>query len=223
MGYWRGLTAKGFRVEVVGVDINKARLARYPSGEGFRTVRADVLEYLADLPETYDLLHGSPTCTGYSRGTAAVPDRLERYDRLIPAVRDLFTVTELPYVIENVRDALPELRTPVMLCGRMFGLSAIDDDGTPLVLDRHRLFESNMPLTAPEHLPHDRTLQVAGAYAGARRDKAEARHVRRGGYVPSADVQRQLLGVPWMSERGAQLCIPPAYTEHLAHQIAGYL
>jgi hypothetical protein len=71
----------------------------------------------------------------------------------------------------------------------------------------------------PAHPPHRRALQVAGSYAGARRDKLQARHVRHGGYVPSADVQRALLGVPWMSERGAMLSIPPVYTEWIGAQL----
>lgn len=222
MGYFRGLTAMGFRVEIVGVDTSKARLRRYP----FKTVRADAIEYVYEHGHKFDLLHGSPTCTGYSRGTAAIPGRLERYDRLIPIFRVVAQSTGVPYVIENVADARSELVDPIMLCGRMFGLTATDDDGTVLTLDRHRLFESSLPMFQPEHTPHGwRTnrrdgVQVAGSYAGARRDKVEAREVRKGGYVPgSADVQRRLLDVPWMSERGCQLSIPPAYTQWIAEQI----
>lgn len=82
-----------------------------------------------------------------------------------------------------------------------------------------RLFEvSGFALLVPEHLPHDRSLQVAGSYGGARRDKTEAREVRKGGYVPSADIQRALLGTPWMSEKGCQLSIPPVYTELIGLQ-----
>ena len=116
-----------------------------------------------------------------------------------------------------------ELITPALLCGRMFGLAATDDDGTPLVMDRHRMFETNWPLMLPEHLTHDPALQVAGSYGGARRDKHEARHVRKGGYVPSVDVQRELLGTPWMSEKGCQLSIPPAYTEFIGRQLLDHL
>lgn len=219
MGYWRGLTDLGFMVEVVGVDTVASRLARYP----FTTVQADALEYTAAYGAGFDLIHGSPTCTGYSRGTAAIPDRLQRYDRLIPVFRDVAEAAGRPYVIENVADARRELRAPLLLCGRMFGLKATDDDGTPLVLDRHRLFELSAEVRPPVHDPHDRSLQVAGSYAGARRDKDEARHIRKGGYVPSARVQRELLGVPWMSERGCQLSIPPAYTEWIARALFGYV
>lgn len=219
MGWHRGLDRLGIPHRITGVDTSPARLARYP----FHGVEADALDYTYTHGHRFGLLLGSPTCTGYSRGTAAIPDRLERYDRLIGTWRVLAEATGRPYVLENVADAAPELRAPILLCGRMFNLGTADVDGTPLVVDRHRLFESNLPLMQPEHLPHDRTLQVAGSYAGARRDKAEARHVRRGGYVPSADVQRAMLGVDWMSERGCQLSIPPVYTEWLAIQLGDML
>jgi DNA (cytosine-5)-methyltransferase 1 len=67
------------------------------------------------------------------------------------------------------------------------------------------------------------SLQVAGSYGGARRDKWEAKHIRGGGYVPSVEVQRQILGTPWMSEKGCQLSIPPAYTEHIGTQLLAHL
>lgn len=225
-GYHQGFREAFRNVIIVGVDTSAARLERYP----FTGVRGDAIEYVAQYGDGFDLIHGSPPCTGYSRGTAAVPDRLERYDRLIGAFREVAAETGVPYVIENVADARPELRTPIMLCGRMFGLTAVDLDDTPLTLDRHRLFEVSVPIMAPEHTPHGwlsnrrAGVQVAGSYGGGRRNKYEARHVRHGGYVPgSADVQRELVGVPWMSEVGCRLAIPPAYTRWLAHQIVDQL
>lgn len=208
-----GYRMAGF--DVVGVDSNARRLESYP----FESHKGDAIAFLLEHGHDFDVIHASPTCTGYSRGTAALPDRLERYDRLIGAVREALHIIGKPYVIENVADARPELLAPVLLCGRQFGLEATDDDGTRLVLDRHRLFESSVFLFAPPHFAHDRSLQVAGSYGGARRDKEEARHVRKGGYVPSADVQRALLGTPWMTEKGCQLSIPPAYTQYIGAQM----
>ena len=54
---------------------------------------------------------------------------------------------------------------------------------------------------------------------GARRDKIEARMVRKGGYVPSIEVQRELLGIDWMTQGGMFQILPPAYTEHLGKQL----
>ena len=73
MGYSRA----GF--DVYGVDTDRARLVRYP----FESHKGDALEYLTDHGHKYDAIHASPPCTGYSRGTAALPDRLDMYDRLI--------------------------------------------------------------------------------------------------------------------------------------------
>ena len=217
-GAGMGYHLAGF--DVTGVDTAAARLKHYP----FRHYRADAIEYLLEHGHEYDTIHASPPCTGYSRGTAAVPDRLTRYDRLIAATREALEIVGKPYVIENVADAAPELHEPIMLCGRVFRLEATDDDGTRLVLDRHRLFESNLPLTTPPHASHDPALQVAGVYSGARRDKHEARYVRKGAYVPpSLDVLRTLIGAPWMTQTGCFLSIPPAYTEHLGRQFIAHL
>ncbi len=208
--------------EVVGVDTDPARLARYP----FRTIKADAIEYLLEHGHEYDVRHASPPCTGYTRGTAALPDRMERYDRLIGATREALEIVGGPYVIENVADARSELRNPMMLCWSMFfdAGSVVDDDGTPLRMERHRLFESNVPLFPPATCYHPKDVQVAGAYGGARRDAWEARNVRKGGYVPpSLDVLRALVGADWMSEKGCFLSIPPAYTEHIGRQMLAHV
>lgn len=251
-GAGTGYHRAGYDVYAVDNDTKRLELNPFPSHLG------DVIEVMTVLIAggavdfthkdgrvewltlaDFSLIHNSPTCTGYSRGTVAIPDRLERYDRLIAITRALMLEAGLPYVIENVEDAAPELEDPILLCGRMFGLGAIDTDGTPLVLDRHRLFESSEPLTAPEHRKHDTTtplpgavpcscgithVQVAGLYGGARRDKYIARHVRHGAYVPKdLGVQQTLAGTPWMSEKGVWLSIPPVYTEYLGLQLRASL
>lgn len=209
-----GYEQSGVFAGVVGVDNDPERLARYP----FAKSNADALEFIRGWGHLFDFIHASPPCQGYSRATVALADRADRYDRLIAATRDALESTGKPYVIENVADARPELRDPQMLCWRMFADGAvIDDDGTPLVMDRHRLFETNWGYKAPPHTKHDRRWQVAGSYGGARRDKVEARTIRKGGYVPqSLAVQQELLGTPWMSERGCWLSIPPTYTRTIA-------
>jgi len=205
MGYSRA----GF--DVLGVDTKAARLALYP----FESVQGDALEYAMNHADGFDAIHASPPCTGYSRATAALPDRFTRYDRLIAATRDAISGLGVPYVIENVADARPELVNPVRLCWSMFHRpgSVLDTDGTPLRMERHRLFESNVALMLPGVCDHPADVQVAGAYGGARRDPWEAKHVRKGGYVPrSLDVLRALIGAPWMSQTGCFLSIPPSYT-----------
>lgn len=229
--------------DVYGVDNEPKRAKFYPfpvhvgdALEAFSTLldgqaigfrHADgMVEWLT--LDQFILKHASPPCQGYSRGTVALPDRLDRYDRLIAAMRDLLNEAGGPWVIENVMGARSELQAPFMLCGRMFGLTAVDDDGTPLVLDRHRLFETStdvmLEVIPPVHPRHDPQLQVAGVYGGARRDKREAREVRKGGYVPpSIDVLKALIGADWMSEQGLFLSIPPAYSEWIGRQLIGAL
>ena len=218
-GMGMGLHRAGFEVE--GVDNKAARVARYP----FKAHKADAVEFILEHGHEYDYIHAGPTCTGYSRGTAAIPDRLIRYDRLIAVTREALLMVGKPYTIENVEDAGAELRNPILLCGRTFGLHATDDDGTYLVLDRHRLFESNLLLLAPPHEKHDRSVQVAGVYGGARSDKHAARNIRHGGYTPkSARVQNELLGgVEWMTGVGRRLCVPPVYGEFVGSQVIQHL
>lgn len=224
-GVTKGLQRAGFHV--TAVDNDPARLRLNP---GDVVIEADAMEYLVQHGHDYDYVHASPTCTGYCRGTSAVADRLSRYPRLIGAVRELLTHPEVlppgtPWTLENVEDAKRELTAPVMLCWTMFRRpgAVIDDDGTPLWMRRHRLFDSNVPLMSAGGCDHPTGMQCAGAYGGARRDKHEAKDVRHGGYVPSLTVMRRLLDTPWMSEKGCQLSIPPAYAEYVAEQVSAYL
>lgn len=164
----------------------------------------------------FDLIHASPPCQRHTAGTRA-GDR-SKYPDLIEPIRARLRASGLPYVIENVPGA--PLESPLILCGTMFGLCAEDDDGTPLELWRHRLFESNMPLTAPPHQHGWHSSQVAGVYGGARRDKNAARNVRHGGYVPASKaVAEELLGIDWMTWQGLYQSIPPVYTFWVGTQI----
>lgn len=220
MGYIRA----GFTV--TGVDI-KPLGDRYP-GE---FIQGDALAYLAEHGHEYDAIHASPPCQGYSIATAGTAAR-GKHDRLIAETRWLLELTGRPYVIENVAQARSEMVEPVLLCGRMFGLEAEDEDGEPLVLDRHRLFESNVPLVAPPHPKHDGR-QVAGVYTGGRARKPGAsaaehrldcRLNRKGGYVPaSREVRQALLGIDWMTDKGMAESIPPVYAYHIGRQLAAHV
>lgn len=222
MGYHRA----GF--EVVGVDIDRQR--NYP----FEHHVSDAIEFALSHGHEFDAIHASPPCQAYTVATAGNPAARAKHQRLIAATRDVLLGLGKPYIIENVYQAKSQMEDPVMLCGRMFDLRATDTDGAPLVLDRHRLFESNIPLSAPEHPRHGEE-QVAGVYGGARRsskpnataadDRYAARHERKGGYVPrSKAVQQELLGgVDWMTVREMHESIPPAYTEHIGCQLIEHL
>lgn len=236
-GVTRGLTAAGYCVTAVDNDPN--RLHYNPAQH---KVCGDAIAFILTEGHRFLWIWASPTCTGYSRGTAAVLDRVAKYDRLIAATREALIAVGRPWVIENVEDAahLGELRPDLVLCGRMFDLHADDEDGVRLVLDRHRVFESTFDIPAPWHPTHGDE-DVAGIYGGGRRatnkkpgtpderrrpgeslasvaprDRYAAKHVRKGGYVPrSKAVCERLLGLDGMTVKGLQLSIPPVYAEHI--------
>jgi DNA (cytosine-5)-methyltransferase 1 len=215
VGYHRA----GF--EVVGVDLfEDYTQARYP----FESHRSDAIEFVKEYGHKFDAIHASPPCPHASAGTRALRKQGKEYVRLIEPTRDALIATGKPYVIENVRGSA--LIDPVELCGCMFNMYATDDDGVMLRLERSRLFESNVPLWAPAAHRHDPTIWVAGSYGGSRRQgdtpaerRHNAKHVRHGGYVPSARVQQKLLGIDWMTQRGMHQAIPPAYTRFLGRQL----
>lgn len=222
----QGGAAAGY--DVTGVDIAD-HSKRYPG----TFVKGDALAYLTQHGAEYDAIHASPPCQGYSIATAGNPEARAKHKRLIAATRELLALTGRPWVIENVEQARSQMLEPIMLCGRMFGLGALDEDGMPLVLDRHRLFEASFPIEQPAHPKHGGE-QVAGVYGGARRsskpdatpadDRYAARYERHGGYVPrSIRVQQQLLGIDWMTVKGMQESIPPTYAEYVGHELQKHL
>lgn len=209
-----GYLAAGW--DVVGVD-NRARVGkRYPG----RFIHGDALEHLFHHGDEFDAIHASPPCQRFTHGNVAGNQADRHPDLITPTRAMLDELTGRPWVIENVPRS--PLRHPLVLCGSMFGLTTTDEDGTPLVLRRHRWFESNMPLTAPGPCRHVRGEQVAGSYGGARRDKDEARKIRKGGYVPAREVQERLLGITWMTGHGLTQAVPPAYTQWVGRQLAGW-
>lgn len=218
-----GATAGYIRAgwDVTVVDIDK-RHARYNPGQ---LVIADAETYIRQHGHEYDAIHASPPCQWYTRGNAPRRGTETRWQRSIPAIREAMEATGRPYVIENVKDARWDMLNPVALCGCMFDLSTIDTDGVRIHLQRLRWFETNWGMTAPRDCDHTDHEWVAGAYGGARRDKYEAKYVRKGGYVPrSKAVVKALLGVEHeMTWNGLFECVPPAYTEYVGAQLAAYL
>ncbi len=212
VGYHRA----GF--DVVGMDSRRQK--DYP----FTFWQGDALDFLDEHWRSFDVIHASPPCQRYTHGNVA-GGQADRHPDLIGPVRELLIETGLPYVIENVPRS--PLRDPLVLCWSMFDRTETpwvkDDDGTPLRMERHRHFESNIALTAPRDCYHPKHIRVAGSYGGARRDKDEARLIRKGGYVPSKAVQQRLLGIDWMTEAAMYQAIPPRYSEHIGRQLMAHL
>lgn len=202
--------------DVTGIDLEPRFAKRYPG----RFVAADALAYALEHGHEFDLIHASPPCQGYSIATAGNREARSKHKRMIAVTREVLLHIGKPYILENVAQARSEMIDPILLCGTMFELSAVDDDGTKLEMWRHRLFESSLLLRAPSLCHHGwYSEQVAGSYGGARRDKAEARNIRHGGYVPAKPVQERMLGIDWMTQYGLYQSLPPVYTEFLGTQV----
>ncbi|MGW9594087.1 SAM-dependent methyltransferase [Streptomyces chartreusis] len=192
-GAAKGYTDAGF--EVTGVDL--APQPRYP----FRFVQADAIAFVLAHGTEFDFIHASPPCQHDSEC-----QRIQDNDHpdLIAPTRAALESTGRPWVIENVRGAVPKLHRPVMLCGTMFGLENY----------RHRFFEpgGGFTLTQPMHAVH----LVPQAKMG--RPVPPGHYGQFVGNFSGVDLARRVLGVPWMNRDGIRECIPPAYTEWIATQ-----
>jgi DNA (cytosine-5)-methyltransferase 1 len=189
-----GYVAAGF--DVIGVDINPQ--PRYP----YRFIRGDALEVLPWLVERMDVaaVHASPPCQAY---TNCQRIRGNTHPDLVAPVRAMLQATGLPYVIENVEGA--PLHDPVMLCGAMWPW---------LRVYRHRLFESNVKLTVPEHPEHVRPLCKMGRAPRL----GEFMHVV-GNFSGVAQARTAMGGIDWMNRDGLRESIPPLYAQHVGLQL----
>ena len=191
----QGGAAKGYAdagFDVTGVD--KDPQPRYP----FRFVQADAIAYVLAHGTTFDFIHASPPCQHDSecqriRGNAH-PD-------LIAPTRAALEATGRPWVMENVRGAVPKLYGPVMLCGPMFGVETY----------RHRYFETGGGFTLDQ--PHHPAHLVPQAKMG--RPVPPGHYGQFVGNFSGVDLARRVMGVPWMNRDGIRECIPPAYTHHI--------
>lgn len=181
--------------EVVGVDL--APQPHYP----FEFHQADALTF--DVGG-FDAVHASPPCQAYSRMSSCRPEVRASYPDLVGAVRRRLTSGGAPWVIENVPGS--PLVGPVLLCGQMFGLA----------LYRHRLFESSLRLTVPAHPEHLVRASRAGHW-----EPGTVMSVA--GHCHPIAVARAAMGIDWMTRDELVEAIPPAYTEHIGHQLMAHL
>ncbi|MER5927822.1 SAM-dependent methyltransferase [Streptomyces mirabilis] len=186
-GAGKGYAHAGF--DVTGVDL--APQPRYP----YRFVQADAIDFVREHGAGFDFIHASPPCQFDSDC-----QRLQGNDHpdLIGPTRAALEATGRPFVIENVRGALPKLRTPVLLCDGMFGLATY----------RHRYFETGggFALVQPRHPRHTAPQAKMG------RPVPPGHYGQFIGNFSGVALARQVMGVPWMNRDGIRECIPPAYT-----------
>lgn len=204
-GAARGYAQAGF--DVVGVDIKHQ--AEYP----YEFHKADAIEYLLAHGSRFDLVHASPPCQRYSRHVTGTGmwDRTKGKNEpaLIDPTRAAMVAVGRPYIIENVAGALEFMRSPIELCGSMFGLP----------VQRHRLFESSLPLVAPHHRD---CKGIAKAYAAKRGWEYRDMSVTgKGRHAGTADRWKEIMGIGQhepMTQHQLREAIPPAYTRYLGAQ-----
>ena len=190
-GAGMGYHLAGF--DVTGVDINPQ--PRYP----FSFIQADVMDLPLEFLKKFDAIHASPPCQAH---TLAQRIQGNEHPDLIPATRELLEKSGLPWIIENVEGA--PLRNPVTLCGAMF---------KGLRVYRHRIFESNIRLIAPEHPQHVAPLRKMG------RPVQEGEFMHVVGNFSGVETAKKAMGINWMVRDGLREAIPPAYTEYLGRQL----
>lgn len=193
-GATRGLQEAGYHV--TGVDIRPQ--PRYV-GDCFVQADAMGLDW-----EGYDLIWASPPCQRYSRLTSE-RTRHEHPD-LLPEVLKRLRAQSTPYITENVEGTQHLMRSPVFLCGTMFGLN----------IWRHRWFEignaSVFFLLPPcNHQGHPVLISGRGMLGVCRRGKRPPE--------PLKAVKMAAIGIDWMITKELDEAIPPAYSRFLGEQI----
>jgi len=157
--------------------------------------------------ENFDAVHASPPC---QKHTDLARQSKRDYPCFIEATRRVLRMTGLPYVIENVEGS--PLISPVRLCGTMF---------PELRVLRHRLFETNWPLWAPDKCgPHPLvfTHDKRKAHYG-NLDQTKAFVQVTGGGNCSVAAARDAMRMDWATKRGLNEAIPPAYTRFIGRQL----
>ena len=196
-----GYVAAGF--DVHGVDYNPQ--PNYP----YSFTQADALDVLlSSTPEEFDVIHASPPCQAHTRAK-----HLRKAQGGTSKAGDLLTPTlsllqkrwsHKIWIVENVPGA-PGMDDAVVECGSAYDLG----------VRRHRLFLSNVPLEG-SGCDHKGQGRPWGGYHGM------GDSIPKGGRTAlSLEHGLEVMGVdrtiPWNSLKEG---FPPAYTEHLGHQLA---
>jgi DNA (cytosine-5)-methyltransferase 1 len=192
-GVSMGLHRAGF--DVIGVDIVPRK--RYP----FRFVQADALRPPFDLRQ-FDFIWASPPCQAHT--SLKTMHNAKEHADLIPQTREMLEASGVLYVIENVPGA--PLRSPIMLCGTMFGLGIPEAE-----LRRHRNFETGPQYWSIPHEPCRHRKRTIGVYGGGHGVSLH-RHAK-GQPCFTADQERAAMGMDWVSVDDLSQAIPPAYAE----------
>jgi DNA (cytosine-5)-methyltransferase 1 len=202
-GAAKGYADAGF--EVVGIDIKKQKYFPYDF------IEADIFNLTARDLDGFDAVHASPPCQLFSRARLVGTKKNKEAINLIPQTRALLKAWGGPYIIENVERA--PLIDPIRLCGSSFGLK----------VRRHRLFESNVPLTGtacnhkaqgrPVGVYHKMGDQVQG------RSNLTGQWVLGGRTASTLEEGQEAMGIDWMPWPQLREALPPAYTKYIGIQL----
>jgi DNA (cytosine-5)-methyltransferase 1 len=194
-GATRGLQRAGYHV--TGVDIRPQ--PRYV-GDVFH--QDDAMAWLRGERESlthFDLIWMSPPCQRYQKLNTT---RREAHPDLLPEALELARALDVPYIAENVDGAQVYMRSPIMLCGTMFGLN----------IWRHRWFEignSDAFFLLPPCNHSGKPVLISGVT----RRKGEHRREN------IASEKRDAIGIDWMIVKELDDAIPPAYSQFLAEHM----
>ena len=198
-----GLHRAGF--EVVGIDISIQK--HYP----FKFIQGNALT--ADL-SGYDFVWASPPCQAYtrmSRGLLKSQGRQREHPKLIEATRAKLNAWGGPYIIENVSGA--PLLNPIVLCGSSFGL----------LVQRHRLFESNVMLMELQCEHGWQTKDKPSLHRLQGRSRVVGCYGNGRGKGDNVALWSRAMGIDWMTRAEMSEAIPPAYSEFLGRQVIAAL
>lgn len=206
-GAARGYQRAGFYV--VGVDIEPQ-----PNYCGDEFYQVDALDALRDLlnlegPYACDVIHASPPCQTWTVYRNCRPGAEPKWPDLIEPTRAALEATGLPWVMENVPKS--PLIDPIQLCGTSFGIP----------VRRHRLFESNIDLTAP---PCDHGRFTERRFPGSSNRPNGRTVCNIGEYRVPLAVQKECMEVDWtVTLHELSEMVPPAMTEHIGAQLRDVL
>ncbi len=204
MGYHRA----GF--DVVGVD-NRPQ-PNYP----FEFIQEDALKFVDSFSHPWSAyrasefaaVHASPVCYAWSKMRDCRPGSKDEQPDLITPLRPLLDATGLPYVIENVPGA--PLRNWVQICGTGLGMT----------LQRHRWFESNVPLWGVPCAHGQNPWNPDYGHATGRKRR---RVPVIGEWRVPKRLQDDAMGIDWMTLDELTEAIPPAYTQWIGEQLLAHI
>jgi DNA (cytosine-5)-methyltransferase 1 len=211
-GVVAALLAAGFR-RVICIDLEDHSRSLAKLGPGVEFHQMDWADGVARFASDAHLITGGPPCQRDSKMSNCRPGLAATYPDLLVPFREAIAETGTPYVIEQPDNpgARAKMRNPVMLCGTHFGLEAANDAGVLFGLQRHRLFESDVPLTSPGACCHVLPRLPVYGHGAPGNFKYKGTGMER--------AMRQGMGIGWMTRAELAEAIPRIYASYLIGQV----